>query len=332
MSGATVTWLMRRLAHAGITFAGITVVTFVLVHAVPGDPVSFHVARLGPRATPAMIEALRREHHLDEPLPAQYLRWAAGIVRLDFGRSTVDRRPVSDRVLERLPATIALNAGAFLLAALLGVPLGLWSATRAGTPGERAVAALLFLLYSLPTFWIALLLAEWLSIRLGVLPLFGMTSTDYALMSPAGQVADRMRHLLLPVVSLATVQVAIFARYSAAAVGEAYGQDFIVTARAKGAGEGRVLLRHALRNALLPLVTLTGLIVPTLISGSVVVETIFQWDGIGRLYYESILARDYPTVLGLTVATAILTLVATLATDLLYALVDPRIRLAGGRT
>lgn len=330
MTGSAVTWVARRLLHALLTLVGITIVTFLLIHAVPGDPVSFYVARVGPRATPAAIEAIRREHHLDRPLPWQYARWVAMVVRLDFGRSTIDSTPVRERILNRLPATIALNLGAFLLAALLGVPLGIWSATRAGSRSERAVAVALFLLYSLPTFWIALLLMEWLSIRLGLFPLFGMGSYDHESMAPLARLADRVRHLALPVLSLAVVQTAIFARYTSSALAEVLTQDFITTARAKGAGEGEVLLSHALRNALLPLVTLVGMIVPALISGSVIVETIFQWDGIGRLYFESILARDYPTVLGLTVATALVTLLATLLTDFLYAVIDPRIRLERG--
>jgi len=168
---------------------------------------------------------------------------------------------------------------------------------------------------------------KWFSVRLDLFPLFGMTSDDYAAMSLAGRVADRMRHLALPVITLAYGQLAIFARFSKSAVGEVIRQDFITTARAKGASEPAVLWQHAFRNALMPLVTLLGLTIPTLISGSVIVETIFQWDGIGRMYYESILARDYPTVLGLTVATALLTLLASLLADLLYALVDPRVRI-----
>ena len=184
-----------------------------------------------------------------------------------------------------------------------------------------------FLLYSLPSFWVALLLMQLFSVRMNLLPLFGMTSDDYLDLNAAMKLVDRAKHLVLPVVTLAYAQLAIFARFSKSALTEVIRQDYIVTARAKGATSGAVLWHHAFRNALIPLITLLGLTLPYLISGSVIVEQIFQWDGIGRLYFDSILTRDYPTVLGLSVATAVATLIASLVADLLYAAADPRIRL-----
>lgn len=319
-------YVARRLFYALLTFFGITVATFVLIHAVPGDPSTFYLAQSHRGTSAAALAAVRHEQHLDEPLPFQYAYWLRGIVTLDLGRSTVDRRPVTERIGEKLPNTFLLNLVAFLLAATIGIPIGLWTAARSGRPVERVSAVFFFVLYSLPAFWVALLLMQWLSVRLGILPLFGMVSDDYLTLSTSARVADRLRHLALPVITLAYAQVAIFARFSKSALTEVIAQDFITTARAKGAGEASVLWYHALRNALIPLVTLLGLTIPSLISGSVIVETIFQWDGIGRLYYDSILARDYPTVLGLTVATAIVTLLASLLADLLYAAADPRIR------
>jgi len=320
-------YIARRLFYAVLTFLGITVVTFTLIHAVPGDPIDF-LASKGMRniSSPAQVAALRHELHLDRPLVVQYLYWFRGIVTLDFGRSTIDRRLVIDRIAEKLPRTFALNTTAFLLAALIGLPVGLWSATRSGRLVERGSSVFFFLLYSLPTFWVALLLMEWFAVRLNVLPLFGMSSDDYASMTTAQQFADRARHFVLPVLTLCYGQIAILARFTKSSLTEVIRQDFITTARAKGAGEGAVLLVHAFRNALIPLVTLLGLIVPSLISGSVIVETMFQWDGVGRLYFDAIYARDYPTVLGLTVATAVATLLASLAADVLYAVADPRIR------
>lgn len=320
-------YIARRLFYAVLTFLGITVVTFTLIHAVPGDPIDF-LASKGMRnvSSPAQVAALRHELHLDEPLFVQYLYWFRGVVTLDFGRSTVDRRLVIDRIAEKLPRTFALNTTAFLLAALIGLPVGLWSATRSGRLTERGSSVFFFLLYSLPTFWVALLLMEWFAVRLNLLPLFGMSSDDYASMTTAQQFADRARHFVLPVITLCYGQIAFLARFTKSSLTEVIRQDFITTARAKGAGEGAVLVVHAFRNALIPLVTLLGLIVPSLISGSVIVETMFQWDGVGRLYFDAIYARDYPTVLGLTVATAVVTLFASLAADILYALADPRIR------
>ena len=324
-------YLIRRLFYAVLTFFGITVATFVLIHSVPGDPIAFFIGRAGlfsiPDATRAAIE---REYHLDQPLPVQYLHWLRSAATLDFGRSISDRRPVRERILEKLPNTLLLNGIAFVLAAALGIPIGLWSAARAGRPAERASAVLFFLLYSLPSFWVALLLMQFFSVRLGVLPLFGMVSDHYPELGAAGRLADRMRHLILPALTLTYAQIAIFARFSKSALTEVIRQDFITAARAKGAGEAAVLWHHAMRNALLPLITLVGLTVPYLISGSVIVEQIFQWDGIGLLYYDAILARDYPTVMALTVATAVVTLLAALVADILYAVVDPRVRLGEG--
>lgn len=320
----------RRLLYALFTFFGITMATFALVHLVPGDPVALYAGRAGPRSLPpAMLDAIRHEHHLDLPLPQQYAWWIRGIVTLDFGRSMLDGRPVSERIAEKLPNTIELNLLAFLLAAALGIPAGLWSAARAGRRSERASAVGFFLLYSLPLFWVALLLQEYLAVRHPLLPLMGRTSDGYLDLGPGGRIVDALRHLLLPVITLAYGQLAIFARFSRAALTEVIGQDFITTARAKGASGSAILWHHALRNALIPLITLLGLIIPALISGSVIVERIFQWDGIGLLYYEAILSRDYPTVLALTVLAAALTLAASILADLLYAVADPRIRLSG---
>lgn len=325
-------YVVRRLLYAVLTFFGITIATFALIHSVPGDPISFFVGHQGMRSLPpATVEAIVQEFHLDEPLPMQYLYWLRAALTFDFGISIVDHRPVRTRILEKLPNTFTLNSTAFLLAALLGVPIGLWSATRSGRLTERASAVGFFLLYSLPSFWVALLLMQLFAVKWNVLPLLGVTSDDYPDMSTAARLADRMQHLVLPVITLAYAQLAIFARFSKSALNEVIRQDFITAARAKGAGEGAVLWRHAFRNALIPLITLLGLTIPYLISGSVIVEQIFQWDGIGLLYFDSILSRDYPTVMGLTVITAVVTLLASLLADILYAVADPRVRLGEGR-
>jgi peptide/nickel transport system permease protein len=322
------TYVVRRLLYGVLTFFGITIAIFVLVHSVPGDPISFYVGTHGSQSlSRAVLDEIRHEHHLDESLIRQYGWWLRGIVTLDFGHSFIDHRAVTERIAEKMPNTLILNVIAFLIAALIGVPIGLWSAARSGQPIERASAVATFLLYSLPSFWVALLLMELFSVRLNVLPLFGMTSDDYLDLNAAMKLVDRAKHLVLPVVTLAYAQLAIFARFSKSALTEVIRQDYITTARAKGATSGAVLWHHAFRNALIPLITLFGLALPYLISGSVIVEQIFQWDGIGKLYFEAILTRDYPTVLGLSVATAVATLIASLVADLLYAAADPRIRL-----
>src|SRR5438128_1890833 len=326
-----VSYIVRRLSYGVLTFFGITLVVFMLVHSVPGDPITFYISQHMTHLSQAALDAIRHEHHLDQPLVVQYLYWLRSALLLDFGASIIDHRPVTDRILEKLPHTFELNAIAFLLAAAIGVPIGLWSATRSGRPMERASAVLFFLLYSLPSFWVALLLMEFFSVKLGVLPLFGMRSDDYLDLTNGQKFLDHARHLVLPVVTLTYAQLAIFARFSKSALTEVIRQDYITTARAKGAAPQRVLWRHAFRNALIPLITLLGLVIPYLISGSIIVEDIFQWDGIGRLYFTSILSRDYPTVLGLTVATAVVTLLASLLADVLYGFADPRIRFEGRR-
>src|SRR6185436_3045085 len=208
-------YLLRRILYAGLTFLGITLATFTLIHIVPGDPISFLIGHAGVATIPpATLEAIRHDFHLDEPLPVQYLWWLRGAITLDFGRSIVDRRSVTDRILEKLPRTLQLNAIAVLLAALLGIPIGLWSATRSGRPVVRASAVLFFLLYSLPSFLVALLLMEFLSVRLGI------TSDNYLELDTAGRIADRLRHLVLPVLTLMYAQLAIFARFSKSALTE----------------------------------------------------------------------------------------------------------------
>ena len=330
-SDAMLTYVLRRLLYAVLTFFGIIVVVFLLVHSVPGDPTNIYLGRGFARPSAAALAAVRHAHHLDEPLPAQLLWWLRGMLTLDFGMSITERRPVLEMIAEKLPRTFQLNLLAFLLAAGIGVPIGLWSALRSGRRSERAAAIGFFLLYSLPTFWVALLLMQFFSVRLHLLPLFGMFSDDYFELSGAARIADRARHLVLPVITLTYAQLAIFARFSKSALTEVIRQDFITTARAKGVAPGAVLWRHAFRNALIPLITLLGLTIPYLISGSVIVEQIFQWDGIGHLFFDAILKRDYPTVLGLTVISAVVTLLASLLADLMYAAADPRVRLEGRR-
>lgn len=323
-------YVARRLAYAVLTFFGITVVVFALVHSVPGDPVDFILGASGPKSIPpAILAQIKHDNHLDEPLPLQYGWWLRGVLTLDFGRSILDHRPVLEKIVEKMPHTFVLNLLAFLVAAAIGLPVGLWSATKSGHLLERGTAIAFFLLYSLPTFWVALLLMRLFAVKLDWLPLLGMTSDDYLELTPGAQFLDRVKHLILPVATLAYGQLAIFARFSKSALAEVVRQDFITTAHAKGVAPRAVIWRHALRNALIPLITLLGLTIPYLISGAVIVEQIFQWDGVGYLFFASVQQRDYPTVLALTVATAIVTLLASLLSDVLYAAADPRIRLEG---
>jgi peptide/nickel transport system permease protein len=318
-------YIGRRLALAIPTLAGIVVLVFLLLHLAPGSPASAAgSAESGRRVSAAAREEMRRLYGLDRPLPERFARWIGRVVRLDLGESFVDHRPVSERIREGLPATLALNGLALFFTLAVAVPVGVAAGGRPEGLFDRASAIALFALYSMPVFWAALLLQTLLSVELGWLPLYGISSDP----APAGLagIVDRLAHLALPVTCLTYGSLAFFARLVRAGVLEARSQDFVTAALARGVSRRAALWRHAFRNALLPLITLLGLLLPGLLSGSVIVERIFAWPGLGRLYFDSILSRDYPVVLGLSLVGAVATLLATLAADVAYALADPRVR------
>jgi len=322
-------YIARRLFYALLTFLGITVAVFTLIHAVPGDPIDFYLSASGPGVliSPEVIARIRSEQSLDRPLTVQYLRWLARVTVFDFGSSFIDRRDVSGRVLEKLPNTLLLNVLALAFSLAVAIPAGVMAAARRDGWFDRISRLILVLFYSLPSFWIALLLAFLFAVRLDLLPLYGMTSDDYETFSTMQRLSDRLWHLILPVLSLSLAQIAIFARFSRSSLLEVLSQDFITTARAKGVSETGVIVKHAFRNSMLPLITVVALTLPWLLSGSVIIERLFQWDGIGRLYFHSIQARDYPTIMGLTVMTAMAVLLVSFLTDVAYAIIDPRVRL-----
>jgi peptide/nickel transport system permease protein len=318
-------YIGRRLALAIPTLAGIVVLVFLLLHLAPGSPASAAgSAESGRRVSAAAREEMRRLYGLDRPLPERFARWVGRVVRLDLGESFVDHRPVSERIREGLPATLVLNGLALFFTLAIAVPVGVAAGGRPEGLFDRASAIALFALYSMPVFWAALLLQTLLSVELGWLPLYGISSDP----APAGLagIVDRLAHLALPVTCLTYGSLAFFARLVRAGVLEARSQDFVTAALARGVSRRAALWRHAFRNALLPLITLLGLLLPGLLSGSVIVERIFAWPGLGRLYFDSILSRDYPVVLGLSLVGAVATLLATLAADVAYALADPRVR------
>jgi len=318
-------YLVRRLLLAIPTLFGIVVLVFLLLHLAPGSPASATGSpEAGRRVSAAAREEMRKLYGLDRPLPERFVQWIGRVARFDLGESFVDRRPVSERIREALPATLALNGLALFFTLALAVPVGVAAGGRPEGPFDRASAVVLFALYSMPVFWAALLVQTLLSVELGWLPLYGVSS-DPALGGFAG-VADRLAHLALPVTCLTYGSLAFFARLVRAGVVEARSQDFVTAALARGLSRRQALWRHAFRNALLPLVTLLGLLLPGLLSGSVIVERIFAWPGLGRLYFDSILSRDYPVVLGLSLLGGVATLAATLAADIAAAIVDPRLR------
>lgn len=319
-----IAYVLRRLAAAVPTLAGIVILVFLLLHLAPGSPVSAMGGESGRRVSGRAAEEMRRLYGLDRPLPERFGRWIGRVARFDFGESFVDHRPVVQRIREALPFTVALNGIALLLTVGIAVPLGVAAGGRPDGPFDRISSTILFALYSLPAFWAALLLQTLFAVKLQWLPLYGVASD----LPQAGGSAllDRLAHMALPVVCLTYGSLAFFARLVRAGVAEARHADYVLAARARGMSRRRALWRHALRNALLPLITLLALILPALLSGSVIIERIFAWPGLGRLYFDSILSRDYPVVLALSLLGGVATLAATFAADIAYAAADPRVR------
>ena len=323
------TYLLRRLLLGCVTLVAITVVVYGLARNMPGNPLT---AQLGEdpsrRITAEDYARMQRAYGLDQSWPEGYLQWAGNLLRGDLGRSITRKQPVTTLIGERLGPTLLISGTAFLLIWLAAVPLGLYASARSGRPDERIVSLMLYALYSFPTFVAALFLqvvfAVWSRATAWELPLFGMT--DLPPDAPlGGRILDVARHMVLPVICQTYVSLAYDIRFIRANMEEAVRQDYIRTARAKGAGPWRVLFHHAFRNTLIPLVTLLGLSLPSLIGGSIIIEQIFTWPGMGRLFFESIRERDYPTIMGLTLMFSVLTLLGQLLADLLYCLVDPRV-------
>ncbi|HOW42639.1 MAG TPA: ABC transporter permease [Candidatus Omnitrophota bacterium] len=318
------TYIIRRLLGIIPLLFGITVVSFFIIRLAPGKPVAVEQS-LNPRVSPELRLRLEKQFGLDKPLHVQYLIWMKQIVRLDFGRSYIDSRPVMEKIAERIPLTLGLNLAALVLIFLIAVPLGVRSAIKADSAFDHSVTFLSFLFFAAPTFWLALLFMQFFSIQLGWFPISGLTSLDFEYFSAWGKAGDSIRHLFLPVFVAAIGGFAGLTRYMRSNMIEALRQPYIATARAKGLPESAVLYSHALRNALLPVVTILGLSIPGLLGGSVIFESIFALPGIGRLFYEAVMTRDYPLIMAEVVITAVLTMLGNLIADISYACVDPRI-------
>ncbi|MFQ5647074.1 MAG: ABC transporter permease [bacterium] len=323
-------YLGKRMLSLVPLLLGITIISFLVIHLAPGEPTDLQTD-LNPKVSREAKQRLRQLYGLDKPIHEQYLIWLKRIVQLDFGRSFApDRRPVLDKILERMPVTISINLLSLIMIMAIALPVGVFSAVRQGERFDQVATVIVFIGFATPTFWLALLLMIWLGVNWNWLPISGIRSLDYLRLSPLGQFLDLARHLVLPVFVSAFGGLAGLSRYTRSQMLEVIRQDYVTTARSKGLNPRMVYYKHALRNALLPVITILGFSIPGLIGGSVIFETIFAIPGLGLLFYQGVMARDYPVIMGMLVIGAFLTLVGNLIADISYALVDPRINLSGG--
>jgi peptide/nickel transport system permease protein len=320
-------WLLRRLGAGIAIIAAVATLTFIAVHLAPGTPFQGDDRPMDP----AVVARLRSRFGLDRPLPVQYVDYLAGLVHGDLGESFSQRRPVGRVIADAMPNTLLLAGTALAIDFLLGMTIGMVQAAHVRRRLDVALTNTTLFLYSLPTFWLGLVLLLAFG-RSGWFPLFpvgGVTDPAiYDALPLAGKILNRLYHLVLPALTLGLVGAAGTARYQRAALLEALNEDYVRTARAKGLSETRILVRHVLRNALIPIVTLLGIALPFLLTGAVVVETVFAWPGLGKVAADAINARDYPLVLGTTLLASVLVVLGSLIADLLTTAVDPRVRRA----
>lgn len=313
-------FLIRRLIQSIFLLLGVTVITFAVTHLAPGGPATLLE---DPNVPPEYLNQLRHDYGLDQPLPVQYEKWVENVVRLNFGRSFEDDRPVLDKIAERVPATLELSLAGFLLG-LLGIPLGVQAALHRGGAIDNIVRIFTVIGQAIPHWWLGLMIIVFVA-PTGLVPFGGIANPD----TPPHLTAtllDHLRHLILPAIITAMSGWIIYARYVRSEMLEVLRQDYIRTARAKGVAEERVRFRHALRNALLPVITVLGGSLAHFFSGAVLFETVFSWPGMGRLAVQAAFRRDYPTVMALTVIFTFLVIVGNLLADVAYGFVDPRVR------
>ena len=325
-------YALRRLLLAIPLLIGITFVSFVVIHLAPGDPVEMQTGDLSMQHSAQAYKQMREAFDLDKPLVVQYWKWLSRLVRLDFGRSFApDGRPVLSKIAERLPITLLLNVVEMLIIVALAVPIGVLSATRQYSTFDKITTIFVFVGFATPDFWLALLLMILFGVQLDWLPISGLRSLNWEYLSFWRQQWDFLSHLALPILVATFGGLAGFSRYMRQSMLEVIRQDYIQSARAKGLAERVVVGKHALRNAMLPIVTILGLSLPGLIGGSVIVEWIFAIPGMGQLMVQAAFERDYPVLMGNLIIVSILTLVANLLADLAYGVVDPRIRVGRRR-
>jgi peptide/nickel transport system permease protein len=316
-----VSFILRRLFQLFVTLVGISIISWVIITQAPGSPIAL---TLDPKVSPKIIEQMMKNYDLDKPIYQQYTLW---IKKLFTGKlySFKDGRPVMEKIGERIWNTLFLNAVATLIIFSLAIPLGVFSARRQYSFMDNLGTFGAYLGISIPSFWLAYLLIL-ATVKLFGYPVLGMRSFVTEDFTTMEMVMDRLWHLMLPSVILAIGGIAGLSRYTRSSMLEVVRQDYVRTAKAKGLPEETVFYKHALRNALLPIITIFGFLIPDLIGGSIIMESVFAWPGIGRLSYQAVLARDYPVVMTILTISAVLTLIGNFVADILYAVVDPRIR------
>jgi len=329
-------YIIRRVLSLIPTLLGVSIIVFLFLRMIPGDPA---LALGGEHATEKTVERIREEFGLNKPLHEQYVTYMSKVLRGDLGRSILSKRPIADEIRVRFPATVELSVCALAVALIVGLPAGIISATKRNTIFDNVAMVGSLLGISMPIFWLGLMLNWFFAVQLGWLPsvtrldagielqrITNLLIVDSILTGNAEALLNAIQHLILPAIALGTIPMAIIARMTRSAMLEVLEQDYVRTARAKGLVERVVIIKHALKNALLPIITIIGLQVGVLLSGAVLTETIFAWPGIGRWLYLSILSRDYPIVQGMALFITVLFLLVNLLVDISYAMVDPRIR------
>jgi peptide/nickel transport system permease protein len=317
-------YILKRILVSVPLIFGVMTVTFFLVHIAPGDPTDIFY---NPDMSPQARELVRRSFGLDKPLHVQYGKWLVSCVKGDFGVSFSAKRPVKDILKETIPNTVQLSLAALLLDLILGVAIGTLAAVRQYSKFDNWTTVTALTIYSTPEFWLGLMLILVFSGILGWLPASGMIDiVRHADMNFFERVLDCLRHLLLPVFCLGVGSAAATARYMRGSLLEVIRQDYIRTARAKGLSEWKVVFKHGLRSALIPIVTLTGLSLPFLFSGAVIIENVFGWPGMGRIGVDAVFSRDYPVIMAVNIIFAVMVIAGNLLSDILYAVVDPRVR------
>ena len=325
-----ISYTIRRVLSLLPVLLGITVISFGVMKMAPGKPTDAAM-QFNPKASLEARQRIEEMLGLDQPAPVQYARWLRRLAQGDFGRSFLDGRDVAEKLLERLPVTLTINFWAIGLVFLLAVPLGVIAAARPLGLFDRVTTVAVFVGYAMPSFWLALLGIRFFGVDLRWLPVSGLHSLDHEAFGWWGRLADTAWHLALPVGVMTVLGLAGLSRYARTGMLEILQQDYIRTARAKGLPERVVLFRHGLRNALLPIITILGLMLPSFIGGSVIMETVFSIPGMGRLFYEAVMARDEAVVMALVTVGGFLTLFGNFLADLAYAYADPRIRVGKGR-